>query len=372
MNERLVRVINGLPDSILVEIGRKFLPGGFTHAQPIRTRIAEMLRGDKPISLWLLLVFRDNVPGVQIMRVLSFDGLAALVETFILLKGRDSTALPLLVDARDEVHHLGAEVLARKQHIPLKADYAAATRVLCQFIDTHLLCAADTSITPAANESPKLPEMPEVDTYDPQEVVQLLGSLKDDLKEQDAANKLLKRHLQEQSERHKERIAKALQPVTEANKRSRAERDEARLSLRQVTEEKESLAARLEELKTTLEAQIARGMAQQTSALIRKWLAAPLENGRHLEELSPKTTDLLARAEQALEAQARHDRVTGNRLELERKLGQLCQTHETAGHGGTGRPPTAPGIAGHPGRSAGGTPPRRGRPRQSHARRSVD
>ena len=195
LNERLVQTINGLPDSFLVEMGRKCLPGGFTHAQPTRTRIAEMLRGDKSLPPWLLAVFRDNVPGVQIMRMLSFQGLAALVETFILLKGRDSTALPLLVDARDEVHHLGAEVLARKQHIPLKADLAAATRDLYQFIDTHLLCAADVSITPESKESPKVSETPEPDTYDPQEVVQLLGSLKVDLKELDAANKLLKKSL---------------------------------------------------------------------------------------------------------------------------------------------------------------------------------
>jgi hypothetical protein len=253
------------------------------------------------------------------------------VETFILLKGRDTTALPLLLDARDEVHRLGVEVLARKQHIPLKADYAAATRVLCQFIDTHLLCAADISITPAAGESPKLPEMPEADTYDPQEVAQLLGVLNDRLKEQNAANKLLQQNLQEQAEKRQEQIAKAVQPVTDANKRNRAERDEARQSLRQITEEKESLAARLEELNSTMQAQIARGVAQQTSALIRKWLAAPLENERHLEELGPKTTDLLARAEQALEAQARQDRATGNRLELERKLGQLRQARERLG-----------------------------------------
>jgi hypothetical protein len=73
LNERLVQTINGLPDSFLVEMGRKCLPGGFTHAQPTRTRIAEMLRGDKPIPLWLLLVLRENAPGVQIMRVLSFE-----------------------------------------------------------------------------------------------------------------------------------------------------------------------------------------------------------------------------------------------------------------------------------------------------------
>jgi hypothetical protein len=47
-----------------------------------------------------------------------------------------------------------------------------------------------------------------------------------------------------------------------------------------------------------------------------------------LEELGPKTTDLLARAEQALEAQARQDRATGNRLELERQLSQLRQARE--------------------------------------------
>ena len=328
LNERLVQTINGLPESLLVELGRKFLPGGFTHAQPTRTRIAEMLQGDKPIPPWLLAVFRDNVPGVQIMRVLSLEGLAALVDTFILLKGRDSAALPLLVDARDEVYHLGAEVLARKQHISLKADLAGATRSLCQFVDAHLLSAADISITPAAKESPKAPEIPEADTYDPQEVAQLLGVLKDRLKEVNVANKLLQQNLQEQSDRHREQIAKALQPVSDANKRSRAERDEARQSLRQVTEEKASLAARLEELNSTMRAEIACGVAKQTSALIRKWLAAPLENERHLEELGPQTTDLLARAEQALEAQARQDRAAGNRLELERQLGQLRQTRE--------------------------------------------
>jgi hypothetical protein len=328
LNEQLVQTINRLPDSYVVEMGRKCLPGGFTHAHPIRTRIAEMLRGDKPIPPWLLLVLRENAPGVQIMRVLSFEGLASLVEAFILLKGRDSVALPLLLDARDKVHHLGAEVLARKQHVPLKADAAAATRVLCQFIDAYLLCMADTAITPPAGQSPVLPEKPEPDTYDPQEVVQLLGALGDRVKEQEAANRSLQQSLQEQAEKHREQIAKALQPVTDANKRIRAERDEARQRLREVTDEKEMLAARWQELNTTLAAQIALGVAQQTSALIRKWLAAPLAEERQLGELSPRTTNLLARAEQALEAQARQDRAAGNRLELERQLAQLRQTRE--------------------------------------------
>jgi hypothetical protein len=49
----------------------------------MRVRIAEMMWSDKAVPPWLLMIFREHVGGIQIMRVLSFARPSVILASLI-------------------------------------------------------------------------------------------------------------------------------------------------------------------------------------------------------------------------------------------------------------------------------------------------
>jgi hypothetical protein len=96
------------------------------------------------------------------------------------------------------------------------------------------------------------------------------------------------------------------------------------------SEQVHRLAAELALAQQKIQEAIQTGIEEQTSAVLRKWLAGPLETEKTLSE-SETCQDLLLRTEKLLELQAKQDRYTGNRAQLEQRLKTLESARQRAG-----------------------------------------
>ncbi len=327
LNEALVCSLDTVPDSVLSEIGKKFLSGGFTEAQPIRLRLAARLRGPAALEPWLIHLLRRAVPGFVVISALSSQSLHELAESLLKLAGRVDFVLQILLDPRHDLQHMGVEMMGKLALKPTDEECRAATLKLCKFVDAHLLVAAGLSVTPVENELPdKTSE--ELSSEEAHEMLQLMDVQTKLLESQKVTIAALKKNLQDQSRKHKGRLEAAHRHAAEDRKRLVAERDLIRGKLNRMTKDKELLALQLKKLATDQQSVITQGVAEQTSGLVRKWLTHPLEMEQHLESANATCGDLLDRAAQALELQARQDHFTGNRLALEHKLTQLREARE--------------------------------------------
>lgn len=324
LNEQLVSEINEVPDDIVLEWGRTFIAGGFTKARAIRERLATGLRSNAAVEPWLMDLFRGSLRGRLAIEALTIDTIRRLVPSLLALLGGRSLALALLADARDEVHKMGIETLPKALAPMTEQEQIDAKLEWHLFLDdlyfSHLPPPTPGDLPAEGDE-----EGWEFEPAAPAAAPVAESELQKTVKEQQEQIAKLERFLEDEKRRHKADVKQATQTAEETKANFTARLEQAQAATKSAQQEQEALRTKLDRLSAEMAQGIARGVEEQTSALVRKWLHEPARLQRAAE--SPQG-DLLARAEQALQLQASQDRVAGNRLELERKLDDLSRARD--------------------------------------------
>ena len=336
-NRHLCNLLNEIPDFALVELGKEFLPGGFKHVDNIRERLRAKILGPGTLEIWLMPLLAQVAPGSRVVSTLSADGLREAFEPLVdALGGRNLVITAMLLDERDDVHRFGAEQLTRGITCePPEERKKEATRQLCDFLKncftngTTIQLLSDPGEKPVEREYFDLGDGKKLTVDDLFRKMDGMRLMSIALKKQ---NDEMRQALGEQAAKQKARLEQAQRHAANEKKRIVAEREAARQQLAKLLKENKALAARVAELSTAEENKIAHGVQQATTALVRKWLSAPQELEASKPAVLDGTEDLLTRVEQAMEAQARQDRFSGNRLELEQRLKKLREARERLTH----------------------------------------
>ena len=331
LNEELTQLcidtVEKASDETLLLVGKINLGNNFIHPQIIRERLVAVLNGPKQIDAGILIMLRHMTPGTGLVGMFSAEALRLLAPALAAYSGRYPIILALLLDVREDVHGVGAQWLALPTVQAL--DGATALRGICEFCTNYLLGPAAVKINVDDPTHLKLePDGKIPIPGDVRDAIPLMVALRTRLAARNATIERLEKNLQEQTRKQKTRLDHALQQVSVEKNRFKTERDQARLQARQLAQEKEQLSAQLARLTSEHQTLVARSVEQETAAVVRKWLQAPLEAERALEHLDATAAGLLARVDQALAEQAQHDRATGTRVELENKLAQLRQAQD--------------------------------------------
>lgn len=340
LNEALVRILFTVPEEILADLGKSCLPGGFVHGKDVRERLIAKIRGPGSLDNWLINFLATGLPGRAAISALSVDGATTLAGSLGTLAGRWQVVLAMVFDPRPEIQRLGGTLLAKGLEQPPESEREAAKKALCEFMDRHFLCLA--GVSSAGNDAQSKPALPgaseESRPVSQPEMDELMAKVNNTtvlIERQDKTITQLRNGIQEQARKSKLKLEAESKRAAEEKRRLVQERDQARVQVHRAAKDKDALNKRVAELTTSLEEQagrqqteVAQAVEQQTSALVRKWLAAPQQAEQHLEKLTGTSADLLDRAEKALEAQAQQDRFTGNRLELEQQLARLTDARE--------------------------------------------
>ena len=333
----LCKLLGDVPDFVVLDLGKKYLPGGFNQVESIRERLRGKIMGSGTLEFWITGMLRLAAPGYDTIDMLTAEGLREVFEPLTVSSGRCGLAVTMLLDVREDVHRYGAEILARD--VPGEAtpeDKLAAAKKVCDFVNARFLVAVDLQVNPP-NVEDKPVEREYIECPDGRKatVRELFGQFKQlelitTMQKQNIDG--LKACLAEQAAKQKARLEQAQRHAANEKKRIVAEREAARQQLAKLLKENKALAARVAELSTAEENKIAHGVQQATTALVRKWLSAPQELEASKPAVLDGTEDLLTRVEQAMEAQARQDRFSGNRLELEQRLRKLREARERLTH----------------------------------------
>ena len=336
-NHFLCKLLGDIPDSIVLDFGKRFLPGGFNQVDRIRARLQEKIMGPGTLETWLVGLLRIVAPAFETIDRLTAKGLREIFEPLTISFGRSGLAVTMLLDLREDVHRYGAEILAKGHPSDATSEEKLeAAKKVCDFVNTNFLSAAGLTINPQAVVDKPLEREcvvgPDGKQTTVDELFSKLNGMEKGLKMQKNHIDYLQSCLGEQSEKQKARLEQAQRHATNEKKRIVTERESARQQVAKLLKESKTLTARVAELSTAEENKIAHGVQQATTALVRKWLSAP----QALEENQPAvldgTEDLLTRVEHAMEAQAKQDRFSGNRLELEQRLKKLREARERLAH----------------------------------------
>jgi hypothetical protein len=340
-SEHLAQLLESCPDQLLIHVGQRYLPGGFTQPAAIRERLAGKVRGAGVLEGWLVALLRQGIAGGPTIKALSLEGLQQAFDSLAVLMDRGTVVLGALLDPREEIHRFGAEMLGKGTAAPPDADRKAAKLALCQMVDRLFLSAAEmrcTPETPSPKESKTDPnadpssksagEKAEEEEVDVNELIELMEKMRHVVESKEKAIEHLKKGIEDQRRKHQTRLDHAARHAASEKQRIVTQREEARRQVLRLTKENTALTGRMDELLAQQQVAVSQGVHEQTSDVMRKWLEAPMQTQEQLEQLNARSPDLLSRVEHALEAQARQDRFTGNRLELERKLGQLREARE--------------------------------------------
>jgi YacP-like NYN domain len=336
-NHFLCKLLGDIPDSIVLDFGKRFLPGGFNQVERIRARLQEKILAPGTLESWLVGLLRIVAPAVATIDTLTIKGLREVFEPLTISFGRSGLAVTMLLDTREDVHRYGAEILGRGHPTDASPEEKLdAAKKVCDFVNTHFLSAAGLTINPQAVVDKPLERecvtWPDGKQTTVDELFSKMKGMEQALKIRGEQVDYLQSCLGEQSEKQKVRLEQAQRHATHEKKRLVAEREAGRQQVAKLLKENKSLAARVAELSAVEENKIAHGVQQATTALVRKWLSAPLALEENKLAVLGGTEDLLARAELAMEAQAKQDRFSGNRLELEQRLKKLREARERLTH----------------------------------------
>lgn len=336
-NYFLCKLLGDLPDSIVLDFGKRCLPGGFNQVESIRERLQGKILGAGTLETWIAAMLRIVAPALSTIDALTATGLREIFEPLTISCGRSGLAVTMLLDLREDVHRYGAEILA-KGHPPeaTPEEKLEAAKKICDFVNSNFLVAADLKVNP-----PNVVEKPVEREY-----IECPDGKKATVKELFAKFKQLELIAEMQKEqidyfkdglagqgvKQKARLEQAQRHAAHEKKRIVTEREAARQQVAKLLRENKALAAKAAELSAAHESKITKGVEQATTALVRKWLVAPQALEQTGAGVLAGTEDLLARVEHAMEAQAKQDRFSGNRLELEQRLKKLRDARERLTH----------------------------------------
>jgi len=323
-NEALVKMIPSLPEELVVSWGRECLPGGFTKHEAICERLAGRVRSEAALDPNLVKLLEMGLPFRELISAFSLTALQRLYPALSTLTSREAVLLAMLVDPCESVHQWAAEQALK----PAEPAPTPQTAELAEFMvrDFMFQTVFDPLLIPCSEPDEDL-EPPPADFLDKLEE-SAIGKLTKQVDSQKRQIERLQNDLRQQKERHQARHKEHTEAAEREKKRLRDQVAAAQGRGSEMEKEKNSLAAQLADLQRRFDALLAERLKEQTSAVVRKWLQEPLKVEAAAERAGGSDGDLVERAAQALEAQARQDRHTGNRLELERRLSQLQSSRQ--------------------------------------------
>jgi hypothetical protein len=93
----------------------------------------------------------------------------------------------------------------------------------------------------------------------------------------------LKQEIQQEKERSKKKLEEQQKKFAEEKTKFITERDRANAESQKISKDKSALETELKQTKERIDAAVAEGVREQTSAAVRKWMAEPLEIEEVLE-----------------------------------------------------------------------------------------
>lgn len=328
LNEQLVRELEKISDALLVDWGRSFLPGGFTRPRPIRDRLASMIRSNSLLDPFIQNLVSAELPLSELTSALSWEGIDELFDCLVALCGREAVLLTLVLDDREEVRGFAQEQLEKDASGPSRMDPETAKNLIRFFIEKRFLNSLQldaSCIQPGAAASEAAGLAAAVPPVQPESS---LADLEQAITQQQAEIDRLQGYLKDEKRRAKDKLKEVTDQAATERDLLRAELTELQAKLQAAADDKLRLESRLQQLTADRDNAIEKAVSSQTSHIVRKWLAEPLQTEKFLQEEKKHAEDLLERVDKILLEQARHDRHTGNRLELAKKLENLLQARE--------------------------------------------
>lgn len=327
-NEGLIDYVNSFDDEFMSFVGKKLLPGGNPHPHQARERLREMARSSAEMEPWFYMLLEKSRAGRGCMDLLSLTGIQKFVPAALKLWPEPLVIIGLLLDPRKEVQNYGAEIMTRRLAL-VPASLDEATRQLgrdeiLDFVNHGFLSNAyiEANIGPM-HPVPRRLIHPDGTVMTRQEFMKLFGATNKAMGKLLAERNQLIRNLQDQKARHKTRLDTITREASAERSRLLTERNQALAKARRAEKEKAILTERLHKAESRLTSGIARGVAEQTSAALRKWLETPLAVEQTVRSISNDSDDLLARAEEILRQQTAQDALAGTVNDLEDRLASL-------------------------------------------------
>lgn len=308
----LQRVVQAVPDDELSALARTepaFQTGGFRagHAAAIRARIGQMAAGGAPLPEGVRRVLHRHSLGRSLTRLLSPAALVELRHEWCALFGTPRVLLALLLDEREDVRATAARWLQAPVTAPAIDPAQAAARAREAFARLLEAAQATAQGVPATREAWQEAR---------QQLEQQVRELRADCRRLKAAEETINRN--------REKLAAGERELAAARERLQA----AEAQARQAARERDAARTELERERRYREERLAAGVEAKLAEEAADWL----RDARAIREAAaqPPSTDLLARADDALARQAATDRHTGNRQTVAARLDEVQRRLERA------------------------------------------
>ncbi len=327
LTEALAQLCSGLPEDLLLSWGRECLPGGFTKYEAIRDRLVARVRSEAALEPSQLQLLEIGLPYRALVAVFSVNALQHLYPALATMIGREDILAAMLVDSREPVHKFAVEQAGKPAGPPPTGDHFELSELAVrEFLSRAVY---EELGIPAVDYGTEEQEVgPPPDDFLDKLHDRVVEDLSDKVAQHEQTIERLQNELQQTKLRHQARQKELSEGTDREKKKFREDLGAAQARAAAAEKEKHTLANQAKELQSRVDALVAERLQQQTSALIRKWLQEPLKVEAALSRAETAGGQLLQRAAQALEAQARQDRHTGNRLKLQGRIDDLHRIHQ--------------------------------------------
>lgn len=296
-----------IPDEDLLIYAQECLRGGFTKGAAVRAHLTLQLEGAVEVPPLVRTLLQMYARGRQFVEALDPSQLSGLYLDLAALLGRERIALALLIDSRPLVRTLGQALASGPTGPTIRSsDRALAAERIRLLVGrwTH-----DVGVPLVANETPAAGASESEEgalpaTTDPIRVAKL------------------EKIVEDQKRRHREELRQLREELDREKKERIEERTRLEVELRAVRENSARVEGALQSERSAREAVVKAAIEEEKRSLLRAWLydAERLEEGLRQAQAE---SDLVARAELLLEAQAKADRHSGNRRQALARLEAL-------------------------------------------------
>jgi predicted RNA-binding protein with PIN domain len=309
MQAVLLHWLGRLPDAEIAGAG-EMLPGGFRKPSLIRERLKGIIEGPGTIPPWMLGQVMLDFRICGAVSALSVAALRANFDLLTVVVDPPDLLIALAADERPEVRRLAADHLSIAGKVFPYPEREAAGDVWMDFVGVNLMELAGRKVTTVPNDPGALTvSFAEVERVEQQlaEQEQASAELKTKLDKERAARAADRQQLTASARAEQDRLAREISQLKQ--------------QLHALADQKAALERKLQDVERGRAEAIRSGVKAELATLDRQWLAEALDLEAVVAETSP--ADLLLRVQSVLEAQKAQDRVSGNRLELGRRLQEL-------------------------------------------------
>jgi predicted nucleic acid-binding Zn-ribbon protein len=327
VNSHLVEILDGVPDKLLSPIGREHLPGGFTKPKAIRRQMANIINGDGVLPSWLRKPLSQHVKWGQTVEALSPKTIREIMGLLAALHGKELMVGCLLLDERPEVQKAGAELMALQMPEPTEEGKLAAKADFCTFLNATFMPVIDMTLEISGDENPDK-DQDDIDrlppTFDETHVNELKAKIQD---AKDQCQRLRKKS-DEARRKNTDEIKTLGKKLKDQDGEFTRADVEWTARLRKLEKENAELSAEIDDTRKTIDKRVKEGVERETSVAARKWLGEARALSDFLEQREAGGDGILSRVESVLKAQARQDKHSGTRTELNARLHQFRKARQ--------------------------------------------